>query len=264
MAFVATNNLDEVAIYLGINRLNGEEDSDFLSRIKRIGLHRYGTDPKTSQVSINDTTGLLLQPIILLYCKYPYKIKIDNEFITIRVFKDGEIKFASIYIANISDQATLSSLPLYRLKSYLDSHTELFSYDIVDQSLMNTSNEFIFNNFNYNIGLQEIKAKKTKLHTKNIIPGTLTSSTFIFSNRVSSIPDIQKIGDYYYDDEIRYLEIATDNPNRFTLSYEEYDKHFMIEKTPISLMPVLDYAKFGFCDRFIELLEIYLSERGIG
>jgi hypothetical protein len=70
MAFITTNNLDDIAIYLGINRLPGETNVDFLSRIKRLAQLRYSTNQDILVKSIAAQVGLGYRPAMSIECIY--------------------------------------------------------------------------------------------------------------------------------------------------------------------------------------------------
>lgn len=249
MAFISTNQLDEISIYLGINRLQGETDSLLLDRIKRFSKVRYTTTPVDMIRSIVLQCGLRTENLLKIYNKNPYTINIYNGICEVTLFNETNRYF---------------KFPILSTDSFLILSNFGFDITINTNIPEETFNKnILLENKNFGYKSFIIDNKRTNIDCFGIVPGSILSKSTMMGNRVNSILDIKNSGDYYFDDEIKYLELSSDNVNPFELQILEYSNTFYIEKTPINIIGLNRLLENGINDNFINVLGKLLKERGI-
>jgi hypothetical protein len=264
MPFVTTNNLDDVAIYLGINRLPGETNSDFVKRIKRIATVRYGTDQKTLVKSITNQIGLEYKQAMLIKSNHPFTVTINNEHAILQSFPvTGGGEYIKVFINTVSKVGVNSSYPLKKIKSAIDASLT-FTALVIDENLMSAKRENVLHCTNSENRQDVIAGKRTIIDAKKIIPNSLSSISPDMKNSVDSLQDLSKYGDYYFDNETNYLELFTNDPTPFIVSFKEYDPTFTMLVSDFNLLSPITYSRYGLSDNFINLLELTLSGRQIG
>lgn len=264
MPFVTTNNLDDVAIYLGINRLPGETNSDFVKRIKKLASTRYGTDQKTLVKSIVNQVGLNYKHAMLIKCSDEFTVSITSEYAIIQSFPiSGDGVYVKVFINSLTKNGVQSSYPLRKIKSALDS-CPTFTVLVINEELMNATRECILQCSSAENKQDVIIGKRTVIDAKKIVSSTLSSRSPDMQNRVDSLQDLKKYGDYYFDNETNYLELFNSNPNPFIISFKEYDPTFTILVSDFNLLSYINYSKYGLSNNFINLLELAMSGRQIG
>lgn len=256
MAFTVTNNLDDVAIYIGLTRLPGETDEAFTSRIKRFANIRYGIDTRTSVRSIMEQVGLKMTPAAKITCSKPYSFTISQDYITLESF-GASAEYVRIFIHDINN------IPDKVYERVLA--TNGFNIEILDaDAWSNLGKETLFRNSNIKIEQEAVSRKRTIFKTSRMLDGTFKSTSPYITTKKDSPQDIRRIGDYYIDYEINYLEIYNDPTDVFGVTYTSYEEYSILYRTEFNLIPISNYSKYGISDNYISILDSYLKGRSLG
>jgi hypothetical protein len=262
MAFTTTNNIDSAATYLGIQRLPGEINSDFIKRVRKLSAIRYSTDTDRLTKSIINQVGIEYKEAVSIKCKLPYTIKINNQYCEIESFTLTGSNFKRVFIGNISKESDSSTYPLNKVISTLQADTD-FTIQILDTNLLISKRENILSISNFKNREYGIFDKCTRLDITGMIPGTLTSSSMHIRSRVDSIPELLQFGDYYFDEKLGYLELFSQTVDQFTIFFKEYQPTFTLLVSDFNLLSPSDYANNGLSDNFINILYLAMEGRGI-
>lgn len=268
--FVTTNGLDDVAVYLGVYRLPGETDNNFLSRIKRIAKVKYGTDYKTSIESINEQLGNSLVPLLKIESVYPFTINITDEYIELVSFNnDGSKRSYTKVFTNIQNIISSNGVTIYSpLIKLLERVNDDFSITILNEEYKEVTRESIFRGNNFKTSLKNIiNKKRTKISMSNsncsILPSSFKDDGMYMIERVSDIQSINGYGKYFFDEDLQYLELFADNVQPFSLTFTEYEKSFIIKKANINAISISNYIKYGISNNFINMLFLILNNKVI-
>lgn len=267
--FINTNYLDEVAVYIGINRLPGETDNLFFARIKRLAKIKYGLNYETSVNSISEQLGHELIPMAVISSELPFKIDINDEYFTIDIFNQNGTKkdHISIFINiqnTINNNITIQS-PATKIIDRLQDNTDI-QLRIIDNSFIDIKREEIFRCRNYknnNINIISNKRSNIEFTKKNakILPGTIYNDSIYMRNEVSDLQSLKISGQYYFDKETSYIELMESSVSPFGISFIEYKNNFVIYKTNINLISITPYIKYGISDNFINITEQLLNNK---
>jgi hypothetical protein len=186
-----------------------------------------------------------------------------NAYITIKSFSASGEKYNKVFINSVSASGNQQSYPLIKLKTLLDADSD-FTVTVIDDTLLNITREQLLTISNFKHKQLIISNKYTILDAKKILPSSLSSTSFTLNTQVSSVQDIKKYGDYFYDIDSNYLELFDASPEPFIISFIEYNPIFVLSATDINLLSLSNYSKYGLSDNFINMLELVLQERGIG
>jgi hypothetical protein len=267
MSFVSTNKLDDIAIYLGITRLNGETDNDFASRIKRLSKIQYGLNYETSVKSISEQVGLRQQPVLKIYSDTPYTATFDTNRLTITSYPaSGSPQFISIFInipTTIDLNGNVVTSPLKKIYDILSSNT-LFTVTIIDNEYEKITREQLFRNRNFKLEQAVVSQKRSIITSNSILKDTLLSDSNLLSNSVSDIASLKNGSDYYFDADTNYLELGSDSFNPFIISYTEYTKSFIMYKSNFNIIPITQYINNGITDNLANIIEMIINGRSVG
>ena len=253
MSLQTWNNIDEISLYLGLDRLDSETDEDFYKRIKKFGKWRYKTDYLTQVHSIPLQLGMDTDAVLKIKCNNNYICKVDWEYFYL--YNDNEA--IRVFIGNEND--TLSKI--------LDAidNSEEFTYSLYDEDSRDILCKFLVRNTNVKIYKDYIPQNRYKLRYSNIVSGSLLSNNnLLLRNRRSKIADLKRIGDYFLDEETGYIEIVYPEFDGEYLTYKYYDSSFYIESTDINLTPINIISKYGMTDKMIAISEYLLSDKVMG
>jgi hypothetical protein len=250
------NNLDEVALYLGANRLPGEEDESLVDRLKRIGRYKYKTDYYTQVHTIPAQAGLNTYNLFNITSSTGniFRCTLDWEYFTI----EGSSEIIRIYVNN--DEATIG-----KILDILD-HSIEFSYSLYDGLHRNTACKNLIRNTNVKVGLNKITKKSTMLNNSNIITDTFVvkSSERLCLERVYSLADLKVPKQFYLDSKTGYLEVYESEFTAFYLTYEYLEDVFVVESTDLNLMPVNLLFKYGITNKGIDIMPYLLDGKTWG
>lgn len=272
MGFGIWNNLDELGLYLGLERLGYETDEGYANRLKKFVAYKYKTDYYTQAHSIPLQLGLDTKELIKISCGYitldndeneiivpmRFECKIDWEYAYFESFpEDGDPahkEYIRVFINN--HDATLNKI-LFAL-----DNSSTFSYETVSQTESPTPCKFLIRNSSTAIGRDYVNSKYTKLTADNIVDGSFVSEdNGTCKYKVASLQDLKRPGDYFLDLESGFLQTYSDISLGFFVTYK-YDKpDFAIESTDINLIPLNILAKYGLTDQLIEYAKVLLENK---
>jgi len=259
MSFGIWNNLDEAALYLGLERLDGEVDEELCARIKKFGKWRYKTDYYTQVHSIPLQVGLGTKNLLEITSVKRFECKIDWEHFTIESFNDDgtSSEYVRVFIntpfvtiskvSDLLDQSLDFKCNIYnpQYKSYLFKniirHTNVF----IETAFINSSN------YNFLNG--------------NIIKGTLRfNDDNIFNREVGSLQDLGSSGDYFVDYTRGYIQSYDNIKDGIYATYRRFNDRFILEHTDINLQPLNVISKYGVTDDLIDLMPYLLNGKTWG
>ena len=259
MSFNIWNNLDEIALYLGLERIDSETNEAFYNRIKQFGRWKYRTDYYTQVHSIPIQSGLETKNIVKIYSnlqygsKKTYKCNIDWEYFTLSNDEEG----IRVFIGEIGCK-------LSKVLNAIDN-SKTFSYKLYDESYRDISCKFIIRNSNIKTIDEFVDSTRFRLAKRNIVEDSLKATSNIRLYNIKDKPlDIKHNGDYFIDHEIGYLEFAQDSFDSGYIKYKYYDDSFYIEYTDINLIPISLYAKNGITNKIVDLSPYILNNRVFG
>jgi len=248
MSFGVWNNIDELALYLGLERLSFESNEDFYIRLKKFAKYRHGADYYTQVHSIPLQVGLDSNRIGEIVCSKPYLCSIDWEYVIL----ENEDEYVRIFINTPNCTIEKISLAI--------NASETFRFVYEDESFKAKETKTLIRNTNQKIINEKISKKTIHLKGKNIIESSfMIDSNFYIINRVSSIQDIRKRGDYFVDFINGYIETYDSEYPSVKISYKTYEPEFAFEVTDINFIPVNLIAKYGITNELISIIPYILS-----
>lgn len=247
MSFNIWNNLDEMALFLGLTRLDSESNEDFFNRIKAFSRWKYKTDYYTQAHSIPLQLGLKTDSIMKILSTYKYECTIDWEFFYLK----NEIENIRVYIgADATLQKVLDAI----------NASSTFTYKLYDDLAGSIDFKYIIRNKNIKTGEDFIDEPRVTLENKDIIQGTVKClENGILITEKSSLLELKKQGDYFVDYKTGYLEIFHPNFLQATIFYRYYDPVFYIESTELNLKPTNLEFKYGLVDGNVDTVKRLLS-----
>jgi len=262
MSFGIWNNLDELGLYLGLERLDYERDEDFFDRLQKIVKWKYKTDYNTLVHSIPIQLGLSTENLLTIETKspnIPFKCSIDWEYFTLedmdpsKAFEDRE--FHRIFI-NTEDST------LEKVFNALE-FSETFKIDLKKLQFKTSNFKNIVRGTNYFITTENIQQTKS-LANKNIVKGTEILEGSLLTERVDNLQELSYSHQYFLDYENGFIQTYSPLPRPIKISYYYYKPKFNIEHTDVNLMPVNVFAKYGLTDELIELAPYLLANQTWG
>lgn len=254
--FGVWNNLDEIALFLGIERLTGESDEEFFNRAKLVGKYKYRTDYYTQVHSIPLQAGLKTYNLFNIYHKdsKAFKCEINWEYFIL----EGETDYIRIFINN--EEATVD-----KIIEAINKTTE-FGITFNKNMHKSTKCKYLIRNTNVTTEIEYIASKRTHLKNKSLIDGTFISSdtNHMCSNEVSDIASLKYSGDYYIDKTNGYLELYDVEPEEFFITYQCTDSIFTVESTELNLIPMNLFWKYGISNKCIDLATYLLNGKTFG
>ncbi len=268
MAFGIWNNLDELGLYMALERISYETDEDYYNRIKKFAIYKYKTDYYTQVHSIPLQLGLETYDVMRLSCSYtdvdglvtdiPFECNIDWEYAYFENFPPAELldqkEYIRIFINN--HDATLKKI----INTLGESKT--FKYNTLKGQYKRLPCKFLVRNTNIGIGRDFIETKFNSLSNLNIVPGSFsTEDPRVCQKRVASLLDMKKAGDYYLDDKLGYLQTFLAPSSGFFITYKFYKPFFTLEGTELNLIPLNILAKYGITDQLVQYAKILLENQ---
>lgn len=252
MAFGVWNNLDEVALYLGLERFSYETDEKLFSRLKKFSKWKYRTDYYTQMHSIPLQVGLDTFNVLEIYAinsELEFKCSIDWEYFII----DSDEEYIRVFIN--TEDATLK-----KITDQIDK-SENFNYRLIKGSFKNFPIKYLVRNKNYRITRDFVTSKSFNLSNKNLQFNSLTAiDTNICKKRRDSLQDLKRPGDYFLDEKVGYLELYDKDFSSFYVSYKHYKPKFIIEGSEINLIPLNIITKYGLSDKLINMLPCIMDD----
>lgn len=247
MAFGVWNNLDELALFLAIERLDWETNEEFYARIKKFAKYKYGVDYNTQVHSIPLQVGLDSYRIGEISCLKEYSCKIDWEYIIL----ENEDEYVRVFI-NTPDctiekiSQTINSSNTFRFIYFKDSYK-----NISTKKLIRSENQTLIN--------KRVSGKSIHLE-KNIVESSfMIEDNLYISNRVSDLQKIKIRGDYFIDFRNGYIEAYDNEYPEVKISYKTSDQEFVFEITDINLVPMNLITQYGITNELIEMLPYILN-----
>lgn len=251
MNFGIWNSIDEVALYLGLERLDYETDEMLFNRIKRFSKWKYRTDYYTQAHSVPLQIGLDFYNIaeVKHVNGKEFRCNVDWEYF---IIEDEDGVFVRVFIG--TEDCTF--------KKILDTvnTSGVFTINLFEDAYENFQTKFLIRNKNNKVNRFYVSSKNSMLANKNIMKNTFVSENSAYCvNRKLSISEIVDSGDYFLDEETGYLQIYEDGIQGFFVTYEYYDPKFIIEGSDMSLTPLNLISKYGMSDKLILLLPQLLN-----
>lgn len=250
MSFNIWNNLDETALYLGLERLDSETNESFNNRIREFGKWKYKTDYLSQVHSISLQLGLSVDKIVKLRSDYDFECKLDWEYFTL----ENSQEYLRVFIGELDSR-------LYKILNVIDN-SSTFRYTLYSNPASATLCKFLVRNSNVKVYQDYLVSNRYNLRYKNIIPGSITcSNRFLLRNEKLSIPDLKKDGDYFVDYKNGYIELFYPDFNGEYITYKHYDTSFYLESTELNLSPMNNITKYGITDELINNIPYLLNNR---
>jgi hypothetical protein len=256
MAFNIWNNLDEIALYLGLERLDSETNESFYNRIRQFGRWKYRTDYYTQVHSIPLQLALETNNLVKISSlsnfgrDTNYTCKIDWEYFTLNNSQE------SIRVFIGAKDCKLSKI----LTAIENSNT--FTYKLYDESAIELPCKFLIRNTNIKTVDEYIASNKFRLDNKNLLFGSVKAKELItLKNEKEALDGLKITGDFFVDYKLGYIEFLQNDFTGGFINYKYYDDSFCLESTDINLIPLNNYCKYGFTDEFIEQLEYVLNDK---
>lgn len=250
------NQIDEVALYLGLTRLDGESDSDFYNRIRKFSKWKYKTDYNTLVHSIPLQTGLETYKIATITSEHPFKCVVEWEYFTVETFPtDGSAgEFARVFI-NSNDTV------IKKIKDTIDKF-QYIHMTLENQDNVNIHQRFIVRGSNTKIVTDFTDNRSYKLEYKNIVRGSFSASNrFLCRKEVESLQDLNQAGDYFVDYDNGYLQTYSDISDGVYISYKYYSPSFDMEGTELNLIPMNIFGKYGASDDIANAMPYLLNNK---
>lgn len=248
MSFGIWNNLDDIAAYIGLDRLAGETDEEFYNKIKLLAKYRYKPNYYNQIKSISSQLGLQTKQVLKFNQDIDFICKLGWEYFIYQ----SEDKYIRIYID--TPNSTLQKIITLLEQENID-------FTLMASDYKNISCEYLIKNTNIKYSRDYISNKRNNLLHTNIIPGTLSiNDKYNFINEVDSLQDLSLKGDYFVDYKNGYLELFDSETAGSYLSYQYYDKSFSLEYSEISFKPVNLITKYGINDNLAHTLEYILDD----
>ena len=250
------NNIDEIALYLGLSRLDSESNEDFVNRIRKFSRWKYGTDYYTLVHSIPIQLGLETS----LICRFvntkgnKFKCTIDWEYFTLEeLIPEGE--YIRIYIFGEGNSINKILETVSKSTSFSIDYCDNLSSDFL--SLTQKSCDFIIRNTNIRTNYVYLDTTSYMLDDKNIVPGSLSLKDKLIE--VTNIPALVKNNTYYCDYEKGYVEFNKINFKPILASYQYFDTSFALEYTELNLIPASLYYKNGLTPTSLNHMQYTLN-----
>lgn len=248
MSLGVWNNLDEMGLYLGLERLEAETDEEFYNRIRLFGRWRYKTDYLTQVHSIPLQLGLETKSLVKIRSTEEYDCSVDWEYFTLSNNQES----LRVFINN--SEATLG-----KILDAIDS-SDTFTYSLYDVASRDLPCKFLVRNSNIKLYKDYVAEANTKLKFENIIPQTIISEDkLMFVRQKSSLTDLKNVGDYFIDNAKGYISLFYPGFSGSYVMYKYRDDSFYIEGTELNLMPAKLLVKYGLTDETIDFIPAMLS-----
>lgn len=257
MSLAIWNKLDEVALYLGIERLDGETDEEFGLRIKKFSKWKYGTSYNTQAHSIPLQCGLETKPIFSISSEVPFECIVGWDYFTVRTLPVGSapVEYARVFIQLEDNVISKIEEAVSKLSSV--------KFTIIDDSLRDIHNRFIIRISNMHVASDFVGGSSYKLSHSNLIRGGFSpNDRFNCRTEKSSLIDLKRSGDYFVDYETGFVATFNTIPEEgFMVSYKYYDPEIIIEATELALIPINELVKYGITDDMIDMIPYLLEGR---
>jgi hypothetical protein len=268
MAFGIWNNLDELGLYMGLERISYETDEEYSNRLKQFAVYKYKTDYYTQVHSIPLQLGLETYEVMRLTCSHtdidgkvtviPFECKIDWEYAILENFPpaglESQKEYIRIFINN--HDATVK-----KIMNTLDTSLT-FKYITLKGKHKRLPCKFLIRNTNIGHGRDFVNSKHTRLSNKDIITGSLVPEDILICKKpIASILEMKHDGDYFIDTELGYLQTQSDVQFGFFVTYQYYKPSFSIEGTELNFTPLNILAKYGLSDQLAEYAKVILENK---
>lgn len=261
MAFGIWNNLDEVALYIGLERLSFETDEEFYSRIKEFSKYRYKVDYYNQVHSIPIQVGLKSYKVFDIKCKHnnidiKYKVDISWDYFIIENFpEDTSLKeYIRIFIGT-------PDCTVEKITNILDK-SKTFKVEMGLERFKRLPCKFLIRDTNIGIGRDYIDNQYINLTHKNIVYDSEKSNNpTIHSVKKESLQDLKNYGDYYIDYKLGYIQSFSSIDYPFFFMYKYYKPFFTVEATYVNLIPLNEIAKHGITDDLIKYIDTLLENK---
>lgn len=249
------NNIDEIALYLGLDRLDGETNSEFVNRIKQFARWKYKTDYYTQVHSIPLQTGLNTEIIGRITSSgNNYECFIDWDYFTLKEILPDNSTGESIRVFIGNKDCKLSKI------ADVVNSSESFLFEVYNNQDLDLSIDYIVRNKNTRIVTSIISGKYSYFDNNNIVRGSIRIDNPSYRKEVYSIQDLKRTGEFYIDYKLGFIQTYDFEPTDAKVTYSFYDKAFAIEKTELALTPFNNYLTYGITDKTISLLPDLLNK----
>jgi len=255
------NNIDELALYLSLYRLDGETNDEFVNRIKIFSKWKYKTDYYTQVHSIPLQLGLETRTVGRLQNLNNNKFRCDIEwdyFLLKEILPDGTVgEYIRIFLEGKFD--TIRSI------SDIINNSQTFRCNIYKTTDLDIELGFLVRNKNIKIDKFITNALKYDNFGKtDILPGSVRVNDPSYRRLISSVDGLSKSGDYYIDWATGFIQTFDAEPEQTDIMFQYYDKAFSIETTEMNLIPVNRYFAYGLSDDSINMIPYLLNNIIVG
>lgn len=254
------NNIDELALYLGIKRLDGETDEELNRRIKILSKWKYKTDYYTQVHSIPLQLGLETSGIAIIESinNNKFECTIDWDYLTIKeILPNGTIGEMVRFFLE-ADGAKIEDA-ISRINA-----SDNFRIIYLDNSKNQKSTNFLVRNSNIKITSVEINNKYSFLGNKDIVRGSVRVNSKNYRKEVSSISVMKRPGEYFIDYENGFIQTYDNEPESTVIGYQYFDQAFMMEYTELNLVPANRFFAHGLTDNSMKLIPYLLNDITVG
>ena len=254
------NNIDITALYLGLDRLQGESNEDFQDRLKQISKYHYRTDYYNLVHNIPIQLGLKTESIgrIVNSRENIFECRIEWDYFYLNeILSDGS--FGECLRIFIGDEGCLVS----KIKANVDAST-YFTLEIHDSSNLALSVDFLIRGNSVKVETEVINNKFTRLLHSNLVPNSFVIDSPSFVTVKSSLPEVMSTGDYFVDNKVGFLYSYDNTFSLAKCQYRYFDSAFALEKTDVNLIPIRKYFNNGYSDKSIGFILDLLDRNIVG
>lgn len=241
------NSLDELALYLGLERLPKENDDSFKERIYNVSRYMYKNNGYSLHKSICGQTGFKAIPLLKIDSDKNFSCNINYDYFTL----ETDTSYIRLFIGR--ETIKLSEI-VDKLNKLSDINFVLYNDSFLEYEVKNIIK-------NTNIKFTEEFASETSIQLKhgNIEEGSVEfSDKTNFNYRVDNLGDLNFSGEYYIDYKNGYIQSYSASDLGQTIKYKYIDKPFIIEYSDLALTPVSQYFKYGITKDSIRTIEFLL------
>ena len=255
MSFSIWNNIDELALYLGLSRLDGETNDELTNRIKIFPKWKYKTDYYTQVHSIPIQLGLNTNVVgrITNLRGNKYQCNIDWDYFTLKeILSDGSTgEYIRLFLEGKFD--TIQTIV------NVINNSLTFRCTVYNSVDLNTNLTYLVRNRNIKIDKYTVTNKYDNLGKKDIVPGTLRVNDPSYRKIVASIDLLKRSGDYYIDYKTGFIQTYDTTTDTTDIVFQYYDPTFSLETTELNLIPINRLFAYGITDDSINVIPYLLN-----
>lgn len=247
MSFGIWNSIDEVALYLGIDRLPKESDDSFKNRVYNISRYMYKNDSYSMARSIAGQCGFDVLPAFQIDSAEDFKCTIDYDYFIL----ETDTSYLRVFIGR-------DDIAITEILNGIDKLDDI-GYTLYSPAVTGCVARNILRNTNVKFHKEFIYETSVQLKKKNIIEGSIEFEDKVnFINSVDGIPSIKNSGDYFIDYQNGYLQSKNTSDIGQIIKYSYIEKPFVVEYSDISVKPVNNCFQYGITNDSLASIEFLL------